>query len=394
MRRLAAAVAAAAVALVAGVADHATCSRTPGKNLTAQWLLDNHALVCDERVGTKACAGDTLGYVTPWNSRGYEYAKTYARKFTYISPVWLQLRLTADGEGVEVTGQHDVDAGWMRDVRTAGGCGDAGTDAAGVEADGTIRPAQQHCTLIVPRVAWEVRKAPSAELFDASVAAVLAAVVAHGFDGVVLESPTASVVYKPLITGMATALHSHGGRKLYFIQVLPPTATDETGRVYAGIPPEAYAELATVCDGFSLMTYDYSSSRGFPDGPNAPLWWAEESVRSLIPASLPPETAAPLLSKLLLGVPFYGYDSGEAILGPAFLKLLQAHPHERMKYEKKAEEHVLQYYDGSEEPPRRRTVHYPTPYFVSKRVELVNRLGMGVSVWELGQGLECLFDQL
>ena len=32
-----------------------------------------------------------LGYVTPWNSHGYDVAKTFGNKFTMISPVWLQV---------------------------------------------------------------------------------------------------------------------------------------------------------------------------------------------------------------------------------------------------------------------------------------------------------------
>ncbi|XP_047168222.1 chitinase domain-containing protein 1-like isoform X2 [Vigna umbellata] len=33
-----------------------------------------------------------LGYITPWNSRGYELAKRFNSKFTHISPVWYDLK--------------------------------------------------------------------------------------------------------------------------------------------------------------------------------------------------------------------------------------------------------------------------------------------------------------
>jgi hypothetical protein len=33
-----------------------------------------------------------LGYVTPWNGKGYTVAETFGAKFRYISPVWYQLR--------------------------------------------------------------------------------------------------------------------------------------------------------------------------------------------------------------------------------------------------------------------------------------------------------------
>lgn len=33
-----------------------------------------------------------LGYITPWNSRGYELAKRFNSKFTHLSPVWYDLK--------------------------------------------------------------------------------------------------------------------------------------------------------------------------------------------------------------------------------------------------------------------------------------------------------------
>ena len=34
--------------------------------------------------------GPVLGYVTPWNSHGYDVAKTFGNKLNLVSPVWLQ----------------------------------------------------------------------------------------------------------------------------------------------------------------------------------------------------------------------------------------------------------------------------------------------------------------
>jgi hypothetical protein len=36
--------------------------------------------------------GHTLGFVTPWNRNGYEFALKYSQKFTMISPVWYQIK--------------------------------------------------------------------------------------------------------------------------------------------------------------------------------------------------------------------------------------------------------------------------------------------------------------
>ena len=58
-----------------------------------------------------------LGYVTPWNNRGYDIAKWFTKKFTHISPVWLQARLNSDDSDFDITGQHDIDQGWIRELR-------------------------------------------------------------------------------------------------------------------------------------------------------------------------------------------------------------------------------------------------------------------------------------
>jgi len=45
-----------------------------------------------------------------WNSRGYDVAKLFAHKFTYISPVWLQIQRKSESNYL-VLGTHDIDKG-------------------------------------------------------------------------------------------------------------------------------------------------------------------------------------------------------------------------------------------------------------------------------------------
>lgn len=45
-------------------------------------------------------------------------AKLFGPKFDVISPVWLQVRRIGDGQ-YEVQGTHDIDQGWVKDVRKA-----------------------------------------------------------------------------------------------------------------------------------------------------------------------------------------------------------------------------------------------------------------------------------
>lgn len=57
-----------------------------------------------------------LSYVTPWNNKGYDMAKKYSNKFDMISPVWLQVKRIGRNS-YQLAGVHDIDKGWMKDVR-------------------------------------------------------------------------------------------------------------------------------------------------------------------------------------------------------------------------------------------------------------------------------------
>jgi hypothetical protein len=63
----------------------------------------------------QANRGHVLGYVTPWNGRGYDVAKAERGRLTHVSPVWYQLKASS-GSPV-LLGSHDVDKGWIADVR-------------------------------------------------------------------------------------------------------------------------------------------------------------------------------------------------------------------------------------------------------------------------------------
>lgn len=373
----------AGAASLAAAEQASACGTKAAKNITSTWILQHGNDVCPS--STKKVQGLTLAYVTPWNRGGYEHSVTFAHKLSYISPVWLQAREhTTDSDTIEITGLHDIDSAWLSRVRAAvPGCTDVGVS---LSADGSMVDVDS-CPKIMPRVAWEYRKPVSEALIEMAAAAILRTVLDHSFDGIVLECGAGDSSV-PLVRAIATRLKEHNARRLHFVLVLAPNVLDNKGRLLSGMSPSNVKLLAPVTDAFSLMTYDYSVHRGSGDGPNAPLWWAQASVEALAPITDPDHQQ--LRSKILLGIPFYGYDSGEAILGGRFMELLSANPQERVKYEKKAEEHVLQY----DAKGRKRTVHYPTPYFVAKRVELAGTLGCGVSVWEAGQGLSILWDQL
>lgn len=58
-----------------------------------------------------------------WNNKGYDVAKSWAPKFTHISPVWLQVKRQNTNSYV-ISGLHDVDHGWIQSVTRRGSSSD------------------------------------------------------------------------------------------------------------------------------------------------------------------------------------------------------------------------------------------------------------------------------
>lgn len=133
---------------------------------TAKSILEEHeGLKLDSTV--KRFKGEVLGYVTPWNGRGYDMARAFRSKLDYVAPVWLQIREDGERKPI-VTGTHDIDAAWVRDVKY----GPGGADERG--------PA------MVPRVMYERNR-----LAEEDVAVIIDGLLVlareHDFDGFVFE---------------------------------------------------------------------------------------------------------------------------------------------------------------------------------------------------------------
>lgn len=58
-------------------------------------------------------------FLLQWNSKGYDIAKLFHKKFTLVSPVWLQVRPKQNDKYV-MTGSHDIDKDWAAEVTRGG----------------------------------------------------------------------------------------------------------------------------------------------------------------------------------------------------------------------------------------------------------------------------------
>ncbi|KAM7429736.1 Chitinase domain-containing protein 1 [Porites harrisoni] len=313
--------------------------------------------------------GEVLVYVTPWNSHGYDIAKIFSSKFTYVSPVWLQVKRRKTGN-FAIEGGHDIDQGWMADVRKGG----------------------KHVK-IVPRILFDQWSLNDFHIIFSSETALLSLIdtivsflkVNH-FDGLTLEvwsqyrGDTKENLYL-LVSKMADVLHKE---KMKIILVIPPPFY--AGEKLGAFNKHDFELLAPVLDGFSLMTYDYSS-QGRP-GPNAPLEWMKDCVLTLSPEK------GKQRSKILLGLNFYGQDftsgGGGPILGSRYVELLTKHKTEKLVWEEAVGEHSFSFSAAGSN----HIVFYPTLKSIQVRLDLARELEVGISIWEIGQGLDYFYDLL
>lgn len=152
--------------------------------------------------------GTNLAYLTPWNSRGYEIAEIFAHKFTYLSPVWLQLKINHEKEEVQLEGTHDIDYQWMSRVR-----------------------ANNPAIKIVPRVIFdqwtqlEIQHLLENNKMPSSIGRLLVdSAKKYDFNGFVLEAWNTFAVHQhEQVAHLISKIYAHFKKnKLLLILVVPP----------------------------------------------------------------------------------------------------------------------------------------------------------------------------
>ncbi|GLD99222.1 hypothetical protein PINS_up007940 [Pythium insidiosum] len=307
-------------------------------------ILKEHSRTADPEL--RAFTGETLGYVTPWNGAGYDVAKTFRAKFSYIAPVWFQIREDPKSRTPILTGTHDIDRDWIAAVRRPVASGDA--------------------PKIVPRVVYERNKLASDDI-PVLIEILLRVTQDEGFDGLVFEIPIIAGTMELLVrTGEA---FTEAGKLLLLVL----TRSSNEGQL--PVTHEMMEQLLPVVHRFTMNAYDFQTP-----GPNAPMPWIAATIDHFTEAEK---------EKILMGIPFYGYDNRDAVTGSSYIKSLQHDDVSSIRWDASAQECFHHYTERGS----RHVVYYPCLQFIANRLRLFQDSGLaGAAIWEIGQGLDYFLD--
>lgn len=247
----------------------------------------------------------------------------------------------------------------------------------------TLRFAKSRGLQVTPLVSNEGFKADSARLVFAdgtavanSVATLLKAVTDLGADGVNIDiegvAPADRTLYNNFIAALCDAFHARG---LIVTAAIPAKTADNPNGAWAGFAD--YGFLGKHLDQVQLMCYDEHWSGG-EAGPIASIPWVRK-VLDYATTLIPRE-------KIVMGVPFYGYDwplKGSASeVTPLKGRQLPKETGKEGQWDDVAKTTSIQYTDSS---GNEHTAYFESARSLKERLDLARSYRVaGVAIWRLG----------
>ncbi|MGH9173007.1 MAG: glycosyl hydrolase family 18 protein, partial [Vicinamibacterales bacterium] len=133
---------------------------------------------------------------------------------------------------------------------------------------------------------------------DAIVAKLVTVVESNGYDGLQIDFEGVNASDQALLTDFMQRLHAEFKPRGWLVSQAVIARTSDASSYWGGAYD--YPELAKVNDYIAIMAYDYGYA-GRPDPiAVAPIWWIDDVVDYAV-TKIPRE-------RIILGIPFYGYD--------------------------------------------------------------------------------------
>ncbi|MFH1509251.1 MAG: glycosyl hydrolase family 18 protein [bacterium] len=215
-------------------------------------------------------------------------------------------------------------------------------------------------------------------------------VMTYGYDGIDLDyenvNPEDKNGFSELVEELATLLHEKGKQL-----VVTSQAKRADGNNWPGVGAMDYERLGQVVDEFRIMTYDFSRPNTEP-GPIAPPDWIGQAADYAVSKMLP--------SKVVMGIPFYGYDwcvSGvcrnSGIVWDRAQSILDETTEEiEIKWDESGQEPYFSYTDDEF---NNNVAYFQNVDSISKKLEAITARGVkGVVIWRLGSEDPKIFDMM
>jgi spore germination protein len=212
-------------------------------------------------------------------------------------------------------------------------------------------------------------------LMAQQIAAIVALAQQHNYAGIDIDYENLQAgdrqAFTAFVTHLAGALHAKG--KILSVALFAK-ATD------AGYAPrnvaQDYAAIGRVADQVRLMGYDYHWATS-PPGPIAPVSWISAVLRYAKTQIAP--------AKIILGVPFYGYDwsggHGASVTWLEATQLAQRY-HAQVQYDGTSQAPWFRYTDSS---GHQHTVWFEDAQSARAKFSLAHEAGIGgVYLWMYG----------
>ncbi|KAG2374448.1 hypothetical protein C9374_010732 [Naegleria lovaniensis] len=367
-----------------------------------------------------------LGFVTPWNSGGYDVAKRNNHNIKYISPVWLQLRPSQSRNAFEITGLQDIDMKWMKDVKK---------NNVGAKLLPRIQFDYGHWTKEHMQMFYG-HPTFSKQVHQPVVDRIGQLVRAYDLDGIVLEVGFLQFehikhIMVPFLKALKEKLSGIQKTSTFEIYLVVPSVLpnpDNPNIPNALFERDHLSLVSPYVDGFLVMTYDYFSNKRSKN--QSTQYVFNSPLKGFIDYTIDYFTEGgkrnDIANKILLGLNFYGvvistqHLSSKKLLsqlveeqknansedlisnwiktysspkfdfttGGKFKDHLNFYYLQSVLFDPDAQEYLFEFVEGDQ----LLLVVFPTPQTIQTRVQFAKQHNLGgVMIWELGQGLDSFY---